>query len=383
MFALKTWVSAVLLCGGLLSHNAAASEPAPWTLEDVVGRAHFDKRTGAVFISVKISGSIPYTFLVDTGCSNTMLGKHLGHLAGKKIGDISVNTPLGKVREELRELPEIQLNQGVTLSLKDVIITDTSDESKVLGTRIDGILGYDVLQSFVVDLDSDRATVTLARRLSGIPPGDLVSIANKKGVPYIPVSIGHAKIRPMRLDTGCFGSINLGSDDSVELAKSGAIQPTVSDSFVSDMNGNRVKAPMGRCNVSIGQNIIPDIVWRGRGTFSTVGLYLVERSHLVLDGPNQSLYWSKGQKWDMPDHSDMDGLLFHEGVPLRVQSVQQGSLASKAGICVDDTILSADDTLLESLPWLAVMHQFALCRKADLQLRIVRRGQEMSTVLPR
>jgi len=136
--------------------------------------SRFSKNFFAAFplVQIKVNGGEPLEFLFDTGN------------AGLSLVDVTVAqrlglemTPSGSISFAGVKLPTLRakaerfqiLNGGRTekrLGLRDVSfdVVDLAPFAELAGRRVDGILGYDVINRFVTTVDYQRQTVTFGRQ---------------------------------------------------------------------------------------------------------------------------------------------------------------------------------------------------------------------------
>ena len=136
-----------------LPHRAEKTYNIPYRLAD----------TQHILVRAKINGKGPYTFIMDTGAPDLFFAKD----TAQKIGI----TP-GKQSEAT--LDRLEIEGGAVLEKLTVRIADPSQLTgmNALGindTKIEGVLGYNVLARFRIELDLTR-TKMLWTRLDYTPP---------------------------------------------------------------------------------------------------------------------------------------------------------------------------------------------------------------------
>jgi predicted aspartyl protease len=130
--------------------EAPAGEAAP---EEVPFRLAGEKKP-LVLVSTRVGGEGPFTFAVDTGASTTVVSPELAR--SFPIGNGRPATMMGgggKVAGLSGTIPSIGVGQGESRDLGAVIGPFLGPLSEVVGTRLDGILGYNFLRQFRVTLD--------------------------------------------------------------------------------------------------------------------------------------------------------------------------------------------------------------------------------------
>jgi hypothetical protein len=124
----------------------------------------FEFRTGMIFVPVRLNGSKPLSFVLDTGSARMLIDRTLADRLGlKRSGQGSVQgggagrIPIEFVQNVDLGLPGLE-STGYEFSTADVQPLQAS-----LGAKVDGILGYELFKRFVVTVDYESRTVTLMR----------------------------------------------------------------------------------------------------------------------------------------------------------------------------------------------------------------------------
>jgi predicted aspartyl protease len=122
----------------------------------------FDWRNGMIFIPVRLNGSRPLSFVLDTGSTKMIVDRALATSLGLKAGGSGSlqgagagRIPIEFIHNVSIALPGIE-STGYEFSTADLQPLETS-----LGVRVDGILGYELFSRFVVTVDFEAKTMTL------------------------------------------------------------------------------------------------------------------------------------------------------------------------------------------------------------------------------
>ncbi|MDR3512918.1 MAG: aspartyl protease family protein [Caulobacteraceae bacterium] len=160
---LSTWRIALLsaaLCVG--APGGAANAAAP---PDDVGARFQD---GLIFVDAEVNGS-PGVFVLDTGAAATVLTPGFAQASGLRLGRRRrIDATGGDVGARQAEVVELSLAGGSSARIAP-LVADLSGISRAMGVPIAGVLGEDVLRSFVVTLDYRDRRVALARSVQDPP----------------------------------------------------------------------------------------------------------------------------------------------------------------------------------------------------------------------
>jgi hypothetical protein len=122
----------------------------------------FDWRNGMIFVPVRLNGSRPLSFALDTGSTRTIVDRALATSLGLKAtgsgslqGAGSGRIPIEFIHDVTITLPGVE-STGHELSTADLQPLEAS-----LGVKVDGILGYELFSRFVVTVDYEAKTMTL------------------------------------------------------------------------------------------------------------------------------------------------------------------------------------------------------------------------------
>jgi hypothetical protein len=132
----------------------------------------FDWRQGMIFVPVRLNGSRPLSFVLDTGSTRNLIDRGLAKALGLKAsgtgslqGAGAGRIPIAFIHDVSIALPGVE-STGYEFSTADLQPLEAS-----VGVRVDGIIGYELFSRFVVTVDykARRLTVTLPEAFH--PPG--------------------------------------------------------------------------------------------------------------------------------------------------------------------------------------------------------------------
>jgi hypothetical protein len=168
----------------------------------------------AIFVRARLNNSAPLWFVLDTGASASAIDARRAQALGlKSAGNVGAGTTGGSTPVQFTTGVNFTL-PGVKLINQTVISTPFRKEVLQVKPNLGGILGYDFISRFVVEIDYLHNTLTLydpkTYRYEG--PGKRVPISID-GTPFVSAEVktsGHDPVTGrFEIDTGYDGAITL------------------------------------------------------------------------------------------------------------------------------------------------------------------------------
>jgi hypothetical protein len=168
---------------------------------------------GLVYVHVTVNGR-PMAFILDSGAESTVLNaSRLAGLGLEATGTFAAGAGGGDVT--VGYVPHVTYAVGGA-TVKDQIVSAIPLDGLEgpLGRKLDGILGYDLLSRFVVELDYKHKQLRLLDRetyhhAAGVP----VPITLEDSTPFVDATVELPGIPPLpghfTLDTGCLCEVSL------------------------------------------------------------------------------------------------------------------------------------------------------------------------------
>jgi predicted aspartyl protease len=207
----------ILFAFALANGSAISAQPPPTTLTTVSSAPALDGKTQAedvafrngrddrMTVAVKLSGSGPYRFLVDTGADRTAVSSELVSKLKLESGTgVELHSAAGVSSVGTAKLQSLELTR----------IADKSIEAAVLDSvniGADGIVGVDVLRSRRVQFDFEKQTMSIVP--SAAPdfraePGTIVVEARRRnGRLIVTNAVANGQDLTVIIDTGSQVSI--------------------------------------------------------------------------------------------------------------------------------------------------------------------------------
>lgn len=354
----------------------------------------FDTVNGHIYISGAINGSKPLSFIFDTGAEATIINsdrlpslglKATGTIEGRGNGEQSVD--VGLVNDARIEFPQL------TLASRPVAAVSLSGLEPYEGRSIDGILGYDVISSFAVEIDY------AAKQLTLIDPAKFTPPAGSKGVPLVfvgdtpqvnaTVTIpGQAPIEGSFLvDTGARQGIALNAPFVRKHNLLTSVQ-TVSGLGGAGIGGRTAERNGRLQSFTIGEFTLNSPLasfstdTRGGGAnpdqAGTIGAQVLRRFTVAFDYGHQRMYLKPNASFGEPFIRYGSGLLVLANGPefrdFTVRDVLADSPAAQAGLLPGDKIVGVNGRPAEQFT-MAQIDELLESPDATVTLEVERQGK--------
>lgn len=316
-----------------------------------------------IIIPLYINDKGPFNFILDTGVGPMIItDPQLIDSIGIKIARTIKISGLGKgtdIDAFVSNDVSVQLGKAYMNNIPTAILKkDIFGLSNYLGAKIYGLLGYHFFNSFIVEIkySSKRLVFKYAGAGSKIK-GERVPIEIIGNKPYININIespilGNIKIKTL-VDNGASHAISLErlNENPFPIPKD-AIQANLGVGMSGPINGS-----IGRLSsLKIGDftlknvlasyptydDVAAKILLKDRN--GNLGADVLSRFNIVFDYEDKSMYFKKGRQFNRPFEHDMSGIeLYTQENKTRhyfISRIEPGSPAEKAGVLVDDEIVS-------------------------------------------
>jgi len=109
---------------------------------------------GMIFVPIRLNGSRPLSFVLDTGSTRTIVDRALATSLGLKTSGSSSLQGAGAGRVPIEFIHDVSVTlPGIESAGYELSTADLQPLEASLGVRVDGILGYEVFSRFVVTVD--------------------------------------------------------------------------------------------------------------------------------------------------------------------------------------------------------------------------------------
>ena len=264
------------------SAPADGSKPLPFHLID-----------NAVVVSVMVAGEGPFRFLLDTGASRSVVSESVvRRLRPMVITRTRMVTPAG---HSIRPVVSVQLTMGGRRPDRVSATVVADEDLAATGVKVDGIVGQDVLASFVYTIDYSKRTISWHTDAS-VPEGERLPLEFADG--RVLVALAH--------DSGAADSLRLipdtGSDALVLFARRGRTLPaliTLDVALLRSLSGKQLVRRALLSHLSIGTVTLRDhpAIILGEGAHDLPGgdglLPLHIFSRVTINGPERFMVVQK------------------------------------------------------------------------------------------
>ena len=349
----------------------------------------FELYGNQIFVRVRVNNSGPFWFVVDSGAGGWIVDRaHAVRLGLRLEQETAQGTGAGSGSYDVSYVKDVSFRlSDFTIPVPLIGVIDLSNNRSQIGREIEGLVGYDFFEKFIVEIDYEAKIIRLfdpkTYLYSGVGETIPIAVDREARNPFLTAEItvqGAApQLRKLLIDTGSNDAL----DDSFVAKSTGPKREAVSGVGL----GKEFKSTVGTVSrVRLGAVSLEN-VYAGAGGVALVGGEILRRFTVIFD-------YAHGHMILEPNEHLMDAFLWDASgiVSLRlvpesgkflINSVLQGSPASEAGLREGDLIqsidgLSSDHFTLHQVQCiflrvgaehhLTVQHA-NLLRKVDLKLR--------------
>jgi hypothetical protein len=326
----------------------------------------FSMEANHIVFNVSVNGRPPIGFILDTGADQNIINSTRLEEFGLKTYAKTTTTGGGNSAEYAYAAGATFALPGVELRNQHVSAIDPTGLERALGVKFGGILGYDFISRFVMDIDYENQRITLhdpgTWKYSG--SGVMVPVIFDNGIPHASGSI-EVPTKPEipayfvvdfgAAETATLTSAFVKSNDLTRLAQTNAIvnRPSGLESqFFAQNNvrGNLQRLSIGRLTVNhvpVNLSVNTKGAYASTNFSGTVGESIYSRYHCYLDYSNYRIILDPTPEANKPfPERETYGLsLLASGADLHtytVAAVRPGSPAEADGFQKGDVISGKD-----------------------------------------
>jgi hypothetical protein len=377
------------------------------------GKAHFPNHAASVsmpfellangiYVPVRVGGKGPYLFAVDTGSTNSVIASEVAAELGIATGAVFHATGAGSDTSAAAHIDTVEFGftGGLVRSTAQASAVAMSGLWPLIGQRFYGVIGYDVLQPFVVEIDYERKILTLHDPQRYRDESGAVTLPARMFGSYDPQIDGQIAVRGrppidvhFTIDTGGGGTIvSSPLVDEYRLLEAAERTAATQDVGIGNAEPTEIAARLDALRIGPYQVRRP-VVALSRdkaGSLSNeaisvnLGGNVLRRFTVIVDYARKRVTLRPNSSFDTPFSYDGSGLLLGaSGDDFRtfvVKSVAKNSAASDAGIERGDVIVAVDGTSAKRFALWQLEN--ALERSGStVTLTVERRGERSERVL--
>src|SRR5215207_5193157 len=384
-------VSIVALCAAVLGQEPKPATAAKAHAPQAVAQIPIELAGNEIFLRLRVNGSEPLWFALDTGAGSTVVNTMAAEALGLKLeGSHQARGAGGNVPSAIVRGVRLDIGGARLDNLAVTTIALTSIEN-AMGHKMDGILGYEFFRRYVVELDYENLLVSVYEP-AGFEykgGGESLPLAFELNHPYVRAKVAMPGRDPVEgkfvLDTGSnFPLILL---DSFVKEKRLAEPPAKTLKITGRGVGGEVSMPVGRTgrlllgSYSLENPItsFPQSGWFAReGSAGNIGGAILRRFKVTFDYSRSRMFIEPNKRLPEPFEYDMSGLQVVAESPFfktfTVLRVLSDSPAAEAGLRQGDEIVSIGGRPVTDLK-LATLRE--MLRQPDRSYALqVRRGAE-------
>ena len=328
----------------------------------------FIVNNGHIIIKISLDNSEPLNFIFDTGAGATLLSKNtadsLQYQSGIKRRNVGVS---GEHKVFLIKGVKVNFDSKPLLKGVNVLSTQTFFEELDNGEQVHGVIGFDMLSEYVIEINNDAKQLVLYNdsgyKYSGSGVEQPVYIV--QNLPIINAKVktysGTVFEGQFMVDTGARSDVIISSPSVIkyDLAENVGKHYTIRANIGTSTR--RTKMRYGRlASFDLAGRNFSDIPVAlssdNKGVLSMdfidglVGNKLLQRFNIVLDYTSEKIYFEPAKSINRDYSVNLTGftISFENANPV-VKNLVDRSPADKAGLRNDDQIISINSVLVENM----------------------------------
>ncbi len=396
----------ILFATALLLNASATPGYAQTIGFDIIGGKNrisfpFESYNNLIVVPVILNHRMPLRFVLDTGVRTSILTDR----TFSDMLNISYARKIPLVGADGDKQIVAYVANGISLKLPGVVgqgqallvlEEDYLQLKNYLGTEVHGILGYELFNRFIVEIDYESMMLTLHEPYSYKPKRkrNVIHLEVQDTKPYI-----HTKLRlqngatvtaKLMLDTGASHSILLDMDShrTLELPEN-VVRANLGRGLGGDINGyiGRIKS------IEFGKYSFEDVItsWPDRGSFrdilrrtgrqGTLGGGLMSRFTVVIDYFNGNLYYRKNKNFNNKFEYNMSGIeIKATGQKLNhfiISLLREDSPATEVDLQLGDEIIAINGHLTTELTFGEINSFFRTREGRKIRMELIRDNQKI------
>ena len=347
------------------SPPAASSRGVLWTKARDRIELPFRYQRGHVWVQLSVNGAPPAEFILDTGAFNTCLDRGYAQTLGLiEEGEHVAEGVGGYDTFGFTKLRSLRWSApgGASVELKDlrsgVIELQDALNSTEWG-RTAGLIGYDVLKRFTLEIDFDRERIVLHEpsRYAHSGPGTAIPMTLHGNVPTVDVTLDGNCKGTYIVDVGNSSVLSVGAEQVKACALLSRKRKDVQH-WVGGIGGAFTETVCRMDSLQLGpftlNGPVVGLTTHHRGGAGSkevqgnLGTTVLERFHCTFDYAHGTLWLEPARRYAEPEAFTRSGLWYTRwaGVVI-VHGVVKDSPAAEAGFKVRDVLRAVNGRRIE------------------------------------
>ena len=321
----------------------------------------FELDNNLIFLRARINQSAPLWFLLDTGADVSVVKRSRAESLGLQFegGDGQTGASGGTVGFSNLKNVVFKLPGADVLNPTVVAIPLESAEPR-LGRAVDGILGADIFNRFVVEIDYAARLINLydARNFQYSGRGEIVPLTITENIPFVKAQIAQTNLAVaegiFEIDTGANSTVVL---NSPFVKAHDGIEPPKTIALEGIGIGGATCARLGRLEeLRLANFVLKNPLARfshdekgelaSREFSGLLGGELLRRFRVIFDYARRRMILEANRHFSEPDEFEMSGAAFTADAPnfnvFKVRQIIENSPAAQAGLLVGDVLTAID-----------------------------------------
>jgi hypothetical protein len=333
-----------------------------WLRTHGIARVGFRYGSRHVWIKASINGMPPADFLLDTGAASTAIDRDYAERVGLiNEGRFDAQGMGGSASASFAPVGSIRITgpegDGVLLTDFKVGVVDLGERhEEVLWRKMAGLIGYDVLSRFAVEIDYDRQVVTFHEPKTFLYHGAGTALDMKlmSGIPVVSAGFDGGCGGDFLVDVGnSFGAIVHGSltrrchvftriGDRKQVRIYGGGVGDGFQSWLTRLDTLQI-GPYAICQPLLALTLATSGMVGSEDYAGNLGNAVLERFKVTIDYARRKLYLEPGARFGERDrYSRIGAYLLRTQDGVVAWGVVRGSPADQAGLKDSDEVLEID-----------------------------------------
>ncbi|HXJ67737.1 MAG TPA: aspartyl protease family protein [Verrucomicrobiae bacterium] len=345
----------------------STAAPVVWTGARAKIELPFRYSRGHVWVKLSLNGAPPAEFVLDTGAFNTCLDRGIAQTLGlQPEGEYGAQGVGGYDTFGFAPLKSVRWSndKGASVEIRDLrvgVIGLQEMTSSVEWGRTNGLLGYDVLSRFTLDIDFDREVITLWDPATYVHqgPGTPIPMTLNGNIPTVEMTINGNCKGTYIVDVGNASVLSVGAEQVMK-CRLLALQHKEVQHWVGGIGGafqeNVTRLDSLRLGPFLFTEPVAGLTTHHQGSAGSlevqgnIGTTVLERFRCTFDYAHGQLWLAPGARFAEREAFTRSGLWYTRwaGVVV-VFGVVRGSPAEDAGLKIRDVLRSINGKSVEKM----------------------------------